>query len=97
MQAATRAFGIQMAEKDIEDLISSRGKNVNQKGIDYSVFEHVMQLKLNNRGSKQEITRIFNILDVENKGRLTLNGLKKVVSEIGSGGTNKARTYRTKT
>jgi Ca2+-binding EF-hand superfamily protein len=86
-----------MADKDIEELISSRGKNVNQKGIDYSVFEHVMQLKLNNRGSKQEITRIFNILDVENKGRLTLTGLKKVAAEIGRREGNQARTYRNKT
>ena len=60
-----RAFGLEVAPRDIRDLFSDYNKDLNSQGFNFFEFKQVMSSRLQKRNSKAEIKRLFNLLDVE--------------------------------
>lgn len=77
-----RAFGLEVTPRDIRDLFSDYNKDLDSQGFNFFEFKQVMSSRLQKRNSKAEIKRLFNLLDVEEKGFITVDDMKKIAREI---------------
>jgi len=51
--------------------------------IDFDEFLDMMTAKISDRDSKEDVSKVFALFDVENKGTITLKDLKRVAKELG--------------
>lgn len=77
-----RAFGIEVDHRYIRELYDEYDKDLETEGFNFDEFQEVMAARLEERNSKKEIKRLFNLLDHHNTGLLTFDGLKQIAEEI---------------
>lgn len=51
--------------------------------IDFDEFLDMMTAKISDRDSKEDVSKVFSLFDVESKGTITLKDLKRVAKELG--------------
>ena len=77
-----KAFGLVVTPRDIRDLYKEYNKDLNSEGFNFYEFKQVMSSRLQKRNSKAEIKRLFNLLDSESKGFITVDDMKKIARDI---------------
>ena len=56
------AFGIQVKKEDIKTIYKELGKDINE-ALNFKEFIEIMQPRIGDKQSKEEIERIFKIFD----------------------------------
>ena len=54
-----------------------------EDAIDFDTFLEMMTAKVGDTDSREDINKVFNLFDVEGKGRINLRDLKRVAKELG--------------
>ncbi|KAF4325479.1 hypothetical protein BBO99_00002034 [Phytophthora kernoviae] len=84
LKAAMRALGFQVKKAEIRQLIADIDKDESGT-INLDEFIEMMTGKMarNSRDSREEITKIFQLFDDDNTGKISFRNLKRVCTELG--------------
>lgn len=62
-------------------MIAERDKN-NSNSIDFEEFLDMMTSKMNERESKEDLSKVFRLFDDNNTGTITVGDLKKIAYDL---------------
>ncbi|KAL5982463.1 putative calcium-binding protein cml13 [Asimina triloba] len=82
LNVAMRALGFEMTEEQIEQMIRDVDKD-GSGAIDFDEFVHMMTAKIGERDTKEELTKAFRIIDVDNDGKISLTDIERISKELG--------------
>mmetsp|Transcript_16821 Transcript_16821/g.30073 ORF Transcript_16821/g.30073 Transcript_16821/m.30073 type:complete len:169 (-) Transcript_16821:22576-23082(-) len=84
LKIALRALGFEPKREEIDQLLSKVcGRDRDIKTIDYKEFLAIMEAKIFEPDSSEEIDQAFRMFDDDNTGRITFANLKRVAVELG--------------
>ena len=86
LKAAIRAMGFGVKKEHVRKMMQDIGREPSQL-ISQTDFFEIMREKMQEKGSKEEIMKIFQLFDDEHTGRITLRNLKRIAMEIGDPAT----------
>ena len=86
LKAAIRAMGFDVKKDQVRKMMQDIGREPNQL-ISQPDFFEIMRDKMQEKGSREEIMKIFQLFDEEHTGRITLRNLKRIALEIGDPAT----------
>jgi centrin-1 len=86
LKAAIRAMGFDVKKDQVRKMMQDIGREPNQL-ISQPDFFEIMRDKMHEKGSREEIMKIFQLFDEEHTGRITLRNLKRIALEIGDPAT----------
>ena len=86
LKAAIRAMGFDIKKDQVRKMMQGIGREPTQL-ISQTDFFEIMRDKMQEKGSKEEIMKIFQLFDDEHTGRITLRNLKRIAMEIGDPAT----------
>jgi centrin-1 len=86
LKAAIRAMGFDIKKEQVRKMMQGIGREPTQL-ISQTDFFEIMRDKMQEKGSKEEIMKIFQLFDDEHTGRITLRNLKRIAMEIGDPAT----------
>ena len=70
--------------KMISQILTKIDKESNKSNkIDFDIFLNIMTSKITNKDSKENILKIFDLFDYNNKGNINFDDLKRVCMELG--------------
>jgi Ca2+-binding EF-hand superfamily protein len=81
-RSATRALGFDIKKEQIVKMMDDLGKNRTET-LSFEEFVSAMADKMQSKGSREDIMRIFTLFDDENQGKISFRNLKRVAMEIG--------------
>ena len=82
LNLAIQSLGFDAKNQSIYDIILEVGKESGE--IDFEEFLGMMTSKFSSeRGSREEIQKIFNLFDDDQSGKITLKNMKRVATELG--------------
>jgi Ca2+-binding EF-hand superfamily protein len=82
LKAAIRAMGFDVKKEQVRKMMQEIGREPSQLVSQEDFFE-IMREKMHEKGSKEEVHRIFQLFDEDRLGKITLKNLKKIAIEIG--------------
>ena len=82
LKAAIRAMGYEIKKDQVRKMISEVGKDPSQL-VTFEDFAEMMRDKMHDKGSKEEIMKIFQLFDDEQVGKISVRNLKRIAMEIG--------------
>ena len=82
LKAAIRAMGFDVKKEQVRKMMQDIGREPTQL-ISQDDFFEIMRDKMHEKGSKEEVLKIFQLFDEDNLGKITLKNLKKIAIEIG--------------
>lgn len=84
LKIALRALGFEPKREEIDLLLSKvSGRDRDIKTIDYKEFLAIMEAKIFEPDTSEEIDQAFRMFDDDNTGRITFANLKRVAGELG--------------
>jgi len=81
-RSATRALGFELKKEQIVKMMDDIGKDRTET-LNFEEFVAVMSQRMQSKGSREDIMRIFTLFDDENQGQISFRNLKRVAMEIG--------------
>eukprot|EP00347_Sterkiella_histriomuscorum_P023799 403333347 len=81
-KAAMRALGHDFRKSDVVQCFAEVDKDISG-ALNFDDFIRIVQPRLRDRNSKEEIFKIFKLFDEDNTGRISFKNLKKISAEIG--------------
>lgn len=78
-KAALRGMGFAATSVEVAALLNEFGKNLDDK-INQNEFCNIMRGRIPSLSDSQEARRLFNLLDVDKSGSITLENLREVAS-----------------
>ncbi|CAN7072605.1 unnamed protein product [Brassica oleracea var. botrytis] len=87
LNVAMRALGFEMTEEQIEKMIADVDKD-GSGAIDYDEFYHMMTAKIGERDTKEELTKAFKIIDLDNNGKISADDIKRMAKDLGENFTD---------
>ena len=87
LRAAVRAMGFEVKKEQVRKMMLDIGREPTQL-VSQSDFFEIMKDKMQEKGSKEEVMKIFQLFDEDRSGRITLKNLKKIAMEIGDSSTD---------
>ncbi|KAL9184262.1 hypothetical protein ACHAXT_002348 [Thalassiosira profunda] len=87
LKVAMRALGFEPSKEEIRKLISQ----VDTDGsgtVDFPEFLAMMQTKMGERDSREEIIKAFRLFDDDDTGKISFRNLKRVAKELGESVTD---------
>mmetsp|Transcript_6350 Transcript_6350/g.11265 ORF Transcript_6350/g.11265 Transcript_6350/m.11265 type:complete len:165 (-) Transcript_6350:156-650(-) len=82
LKAAMQSLGFEAKNQTIYQMIGDIDKD-GSGSIDFDEFLDMMTAKMSDKDSREDIQKVFNLFDDENKGRISHNNLKRVAHELG--------------
>ncbi|XP_002992169.2 caltractin [Selaginella moellendorffii] len=81
LRVAMKALGFETSAQEIRDMMAS--VDVDQSGtLDFEEFVEMMTKKMGEREAKQELVRVFAILDEQGRGMLSFRDLRRLAVEL---------------
>ena len=77
-----RSLGFHIEEKNLNDIIADFDRNKDGK-VDFDEFTHLINVRMKNPLTEEELKDAFHIFDRDNNGRVTVNELKKALTNFG--------------
>ena len=82
LKSAIRALGFDIKKEQIRQMMNGLGKEPSDT-IKFDEFVLCMKDRMQNKGTREEVMKIFALFDDEQSGRITFRNLKRVAMEIG--------------
>jgi Ca2+-binding EF-hand superfamily protein len=82
LKAAIRAMGFDVKKEQVIKMMGEIGKG-STDFVSMEDFVDIMRDKMFEKGSKEEIMKIFQLFDDEQSGKISFRNLKKIAIEIG--------------
>lgn len=82
LKAAIRAMGFDVSKEQVHVMLSDIGRDPSLP-IAFDDFVDVMRDKMHQKGSREEIMKIFQLFDDDQQGKISFKNLKKIAVEIG--------------
>lgn len=82
LKAAIRALGFDVKKEQVRKMMSELGKE-NGDLFTYEDFAAVIRPRMHEKGTREEIMKIFRLFDDEQAGVITFKNLKRISLEIG--------------
>jgi Ca2+-binding EF-hand superfamily protein len=82
LKSAIRALGFDVKSEDIRKMMTDIGKDP-ASTVDFSEFVEVMEDRMQRKGTREEVMRIFELFDEDRQGKITFKNLKRISQEIG--------------
>jgi Ca2+-binding EF-hand superfamily protein len=84
LKVALRALGFEPRKSEMKKLINQVGKGHALNGkLCFTDFLQLILIKMSERDCMDEILKAFKLFDKEQKGNITFDNLRRVVSELG--------------
>lgn len=84
MQIALRALGFEPRKNEIKKIVEKVDKN-NTGKLCFTDFMEVINLKLAEKDSRDEILKAFKLFDKDHTGFITFENLRQIAVELGEG------------
>jgi Ca2+-binding EF-hand superfamily protein len=81
-RSATRALGFDIKKEQIVKMMDDVGKDRTET-LTFEEFAAAMAERMQTKGTREEIARIFMLFDDEHQGKISFRNLKRVAMEIG--------------
>ena len=78
-----RALGYEFKKQDVMQCFSEVDKEVANGKISFEEFLRVVGPRLRNKGSREEVYKVFKLFDEDNTGRISFKNLRKIAAEVG--------------
>jgi len=82
LKAAIRAMGFDVKKEQVAKMISAIGKE-NRELFTFEDFSEIVRPRMNEKGSREEIMKIFQLFDDEQAGAISFKTLRRISLEIG--------------
>jgi centrin-1 len=82
LKAAIRAMGFDVKKEQVRKMMMDIGRDPSQL-ISQDDFFEIMKDKMQEKGSREEVMKIFQLFDEDRSGKITLKTLKKIAIDIG--------------
>lgn len=82
LKAAVRAMGFDVKKELVRKMMLEVGKETNQL-VNLTDFTEMLRPRMHEKGSREELMKIFQLFDDNRSGKITLRDLKRVATEIG--------------
>jgi centrin-1 len=82
LKAAIRALGFDVKKDQVRKMMVDIGRDPSHL-ISQEDFFDIMKEKMHEKGSREEVMKIFQLFDEDHLGKITLKNLKKIAIEIG--------------
>ena len=82
LKSAIRALGFDVKKDQIRKMMSDLGKEPSDS-IKFEEFVICMKDRMQDKGTREEVMKIFALFDDEQTGKITFRNLKRVAMEIG--------------
>ncbi|KAL1223958.1 putative calcium-binding protein CML20 [Cardamine amara subsp. amara] len=81
LNVAMRALGFEMTEEQINQMIADVDKD-GSRAIDFDEFVHMMTAKIGERDTKEELTKAFQIIDLDKNGKISADDIKRMAKDL---------------
>ena len=82
LKAAVRAMGFDVKKEQVRKMMLEVGKETNQL-VTFNDFTEMLRPRMHEKGSREEVMKIFQLFDDNHSGKITVRDLKRVAAEIG--------------
>ena len=82
LKAAIRAMGFDVKKEQVKKMMDDIGRGPTDL-VPFEEFLEIMRDKMFEKGSKEEIMKIFQLFDDEQSGKISFRNLKRIAMEIG--------------
>jgi centrin-1 len=80
LKAAMQSLGFEAKNATVYSMIRDLS---GEDQVDFDTFLDMLTAKVGDTDSREDINKVFNLFDVDGKGRITLRDLKRVAKELG--------------
>lgn len=77
-----RALGFQVKKEEIRKMILDVD-NDGSGAVDFNEFLEMMQGKMSEKDTREEIDKVFKLYDNDNTGKISIHNLRRVAKELG--------------
>eukprot|EP00702_Spironucleus_salmonicida_P000922 EST42213.1 Centrin [Spironucleus salmonicida] len=81
LKVVLRALGFEPTREEIKALIATQDAGSGQ--LQLQGFLNIIENKLSTQDSKEEMLKAFRIFDTQDKGRISIDDLKRIAAELG--------------
>ena len=81
LKAAMRALGFEVKKEHVRRLLAESGKEGNSN-VSFEDFCDMLASRMGEKGSKEEVYKIFKLFDEDNTGKVTFRDLKRIAQEL---------------
>ena len=82
LKSAMQSLGFEAKIQTIYQMLGDIDKDGNG-GIDFDEFLDMMTAKMNDKDSREDIQKVFNLFDEDQSGKINIRNLKRVAKELG--------------
>lgn len=82
LKAAIRAMGFDVNKEQVRKMITDIGKS-NTELFGFEDFVDIIRPRLHEKGSREDVMKIFQLFDEEQTGVITFKQLRKIAQDIG--------------
>lgn len=82
LKSAIRALGFDVKKEEVRKMMADIGRDP-ASTIDFGEFLEVMEERMQQKGTREEVMRIFELFDEDQQGKITFKNLKRISQEIG--------------
>ncbi|XP_043711073.1 caltractin-like [Telopea speciosissima] len=82
LNVAMRSLGFEMTDEQINQMIADVDKD-GSGAIDFDEFVHMMNAKIGERDTKEELMKAFRIIDQDNNGKISASDIQRIAKDLG--------------
>ena len=82
LKAAIRAIGYDIRKEQVRKMVCDNGKDPSE-AILFDDFVAMMREKLHEKGTREDVLKIFELFDEERLGKITFRNLRRIATEVG--------------
>ena len=82
LKAAMRALGFEVSKDQVKRMLAEIGRDPGSS-IGFEDFSDLLSVRMQTKGSREDVMKIFRLFDEDNVGKVTFKALKRVAQELG--------------
>jgi centrin-1 len=82
LKAAMRALGFEVTKEQVRRMLAEIGRDPGAS-IAFDDFQDLLSSRMQTKGSREDVMKIFRLFDEDNLGKITFKALKRVAQELG--------------
>ena len=87
LKAAMRALGFDVKKDQVRKMLADIGRDASSS-VGFDDFCELMASRMSEKGSREEVMKVFKLFDDDGTGKVTFRDLKRVAQELGEGLTD---------
>jgi Ca2+-binding EF-hand superfamily protein len=82
LKCAMRSLGFEPKKEEVKSILADIDKDKSGV-ISFEVFANLMAKKIDEKGTREEILKAFQLFDADNTGKISFQNLKQVAEDLG--------------